>query len=143
MSGWIAAILWSSLGVLAPERPSESVIVDRVDLIEINHFCDDQGRPILHQLIFYEWSEDDGRYQVRDWLPLRKTYQHPQKNWNTGDYSAIWYDKGRKRIVESATLRESWTAYDPELTERNYRIPENRLGLTPHEPIDPQGSAGR
>lgn len=134
MSGWLNAISLCSLLIPPVQDPHPGVIIDRVDMIEINHFCDDQGRAILHQLIFYDWSEEAGRYQVRDWLPLRKTYQHPRRDWGTGTYSALWYDKGNKRIVQSETLRESWTPYDPELTERNYLAPEDRLGLTPPQP---------
>lgn len=117
-----------TLSVLSDEQPTSGVL-DRVDLVEINHFCDERGRTIFHQLIFYDWCAATERYQVRAWKPLRKDYQYPTKNWRRSCYTAVWYDKGVKRIVEAKVLRESWTQYDPELVEREYLAPENRTGL--------------
>ena len=43
------------------------VTADRLDLVELNHFYDEQGRLVFDQLIFYDWSPEDARYQVRAW----------------------------------------------------------------------------
>ena len=106
-----------------------SALTDRVDLVEVNHFCDEYGKVIFNQLIFYDWCPETRRYQVRAWKPLRKAYQYPTRNWQKDCYVAVWYDKGIKRVVEAEVLRESWTQYDPELVERQYMSPDERAGL--------------
>lgn len=130
MGGIVASLSVWLLAVSGGDSRSTAV-VDHVDLVEINHFCDEYGRAILHQMIFYDWCEESGRYQVRDWQPLRKSYQYPSHDWRKDCYTAVWYDKGVKRVVEADLVRETWTQYDPELIERNYRSPDDRTGLIP------------
>ncbi len=48
-------------------NPVDDVARDRVDVIEINHFYDEQGRLVFDQTIFYDWSPDHSRYMVRAW----------------------------------------------------------------------------
>ena len=115
-------------GLLGSSQHS-SALTDRVDLVEVNHFCDEYGKVIFNQLIFYDWCPETRRYQVRAWKPLRKSYQYPTRNWQKDCYTAVWYDKGIKRVVEAEVLRESWTQYDPELVERQYMSPDERAGL--------------
>ena len=50
--------------------PAKTAAVDEVDLVEINHFFDEQGRLVFDQVIFYDWCPEDSRYQVRDWRLL-------------------------------------------------------------------------
>ena len=52
-------------------NPLEDLARDRVDLIEVNHFYDEQGRLVFDQIIFYDWSPMQCRYQVRDWRLLK------------------------------------------------------------------------
>ena len=37
----------------------------RVDLIELNHFVDEDGREVFRQVIFYDWSKSHKRFHVR------------------------------------------------------------------------------
>ncbi|MFV1967096.1 MAG: hypothetical protein ACC628_16840 [Pirellulaceae bacterium] len=113
-------------------NPVEKVAVDRVDLIEINHFFDEQGRLVFDQIIFYDWSPSDSRYNVRDWRLLKMPAQVPLRNWRNNDYIAIWHDfKDRDvlRKVHASMLRETWTQYDPELVEREFLPQERRRAL--------------
>lgn len=109
--------------------PREDVATERVDLIEVNHFYDDQGRLVFDQLLFYDWSHDDGRYQLRAWRMVKNNSQLPQRNWQSGGYVATWQDGDVLRKISAASTRESWTQYDPELTEREFLPKEKRREL--------------
>ena len=120
-----AVIALSSVAI----SPREDVATERVDLIEVNHFYDDQGRLVFDQLLFYDWSHDDARYQLRAWRMVKNSSQLPQRNWQSGGYSSVWQDGEVLRKVVSPTTRESWTQYDPELTEREFLPKERRKEL--------------
>lgn len=109
--------------------PREDVATERVDLIEVNHFYDDQGRLVFDQLLFYDWSHNDGRYQLRAWRMVKNQSQLPQRNWQSDSYSAIWQDGDVLRKITAPATRESWTQYDPELTEREFLPKERRREL--------------
>ena len=64
----IVVVLWATLSA----TPVEDSLCEKVDLIEVNHFYDEQGKLVLDQLIFYDWSPADGRFQVRAWRLLKK-----------------------------------------------------------------------
>jgi len=108
---------------------SEDVASDQVDLIEVNHFFDEQGRLVFDQVIFYDWSSVDNRYNVRAWRLLKSTAQIPRRNWNQGVFWAVWHDGEVLRKVRSKGIHETWTQYDPELLEREYLPKENRRDL--------------
>ncbi|MBW3596936.1 MAG: hypothetical protein KY475_06630 [Planctomycetes bacterium] len=105
--------------------PAEEVAIDQVDLVEVNHFYDEHGRRVFDQVIFYDWSPGAGRYQVRAWRLLKSQSQFPIKNWERGDFTAVWHDGEVLREVRAASFRETWTQYDPELVERDY-LPKDR-----------------
>lgn len=112
--------------------PIEDVVCDRVDVIEVNHFYDDQGRLVFDQAIFYDWSPDHGRYQVRAWTLIKGPHQLPTRDWARDDvrYTATWADGELVRRVQAASLRETWTQFDPELVEREWLPQKRRLGLS-------------
>lgn len=123
-----ALILWAAFGL----TPTEDVAFDEVDLIELNHFHDEQGRLVFDQLIFYDWSVADSRYQVRAWRMLKTPAQIPRRNWREGGFVAIWHDTQNGdllRKVKAQSLRESYTQYDPELVEREFLPKEKRRDL--------------
>lgn len=109
--------------------PSNDVLADQVDLVEINHFYDEQGRLVLDQIIFYDWSAAQARYQVRAWRLLKTPAQIPRRDWNGKQFVAIWHDGDTLRKVRANQLRESWTQYDPELVEQQYLAKEKRVEL--------------
>ncbi|WP_145056962.1 hypothetical protein [Lignipirellula cremea] len=106
--------------------PVETVIGESVDLIEINHFYDEQGRLVFDQVIFYDWSEERSCYAVRAWRLLKKREQAPTRDWRTGDYRAMWRDGETLREIRSPAMRISWTQYDPELRNREILPKEDR-----------------
>jgi hypothetical protein len=128
------ATLVSTIGLLAclcGLPPREDVASEQVDLVEVNHFYDDQGRHVFDQVIFYDWSDGHGRHMVRDWKLVKNPSQLPQRNWKDGSYTALWHDNETLRRVQARSMRESWTQYDPELVEREYLPKEKRKGLQP------------
>ena len=118
-------LLLSTVG----SNPIEDVPRDRIDLIEVNHFHDDQGRLVFDQVIFYEWSPEKGRHQVQAWRLLKSASQKPRRDYRTGDYVATWLDGETLGEVRAATMRETWTQYDPELVEREHLAKEKRKDL--------------
>jgi hypothetical protein len=113
--------------------PTEHAKVDRVDLVEINHFFDEQGRLVFDQLIFYDWCAVQNRYNVRDWRLLKSPAQIPVRNWKDRDFVAVWHDFKERdvlRKVVAKMMRETWTQYDPELVEREFLPQEKRRELS-------------
>ena len=109
-------------------NPAAATPVDDVDLAEVNHVFDEKGQLVLDQIIFYDWSPREGRFQVRDWRMLKHGSQIPLRNWRDRNFVAVWRDfKNRDvlRRVQARILRETWTRYDPEFIERDY-LPENK-----------------
>ncbi len=107
----------------------EIVAFDRVDLVEVNHFYDEHGKLVFDQVIFYDWCDQQCRYNVRAWRLLKKPAQVPQRNFEHGDYVAIWQDGTHVRKVRASSYRESWTQYDPELVEREHLPKDKRADL--------------
>ena len=123
------AVCWAAFTLSPAEEPT----VDQVDLVELNHFYDDQGRLVFDQVIYYDWSTTHGRYQVRDWRLLKTPTQVPLRDWREGGYVAQWEDFKQRnglRRVKSKSVRETWTQYDPELAEREFLAQEKRAELT-------------
>src|SRR5262245_48696402 len=109
-------------------NPSPEAHEETVDLVEINHFHDDQGRPVFDQILFYEWCADQHRYQVRDWRLLKSTNQIPLPSARDGDFLSVWNDfksRDKLRTTRAKVVRETWTQYDPELAEREF-LPESK-----------------
>ncbi len=111
-------------------NPVPDVTEDQVDLVEINHYYDEQGRLVFDQLIYYEWCPVQCRFNVRDWRLLKSPTQKPHRDWQRGGYVATWHDAGVLRRVHADQLNESWTQYDPELVERAYLPRDKRKELT-------------
>jgi hypothetical protein len=120
---------FSALVVSLGIAPRGDVARETVDLIEVNHFYDEQGRLVFDQVIFYDWSKDDARYMVRAWRLVKNPAQVPQRDWKDGGYVAVWQDGELMRHVRAASIRETWTQYDPELVEREYLPKERRKEL--------------
>ncbi len=110
-------------------NPSEAVVADRVDVIEINHFYDEHGKLVFDQVLYFEWAPAQSRYNVRAWRLLKSPAQVPQKDWRHGDYVATFYDGDVLRKIRATSVRETWTQYDPELIEREYLPKERRREL--------------
>ena len=52
-----------------------------------------------------------------DWRPLKSLHQIPRKDFRRKIYEVHWKDGRHFRHVTAPQFRETWTAYDPELTD--------------------------
>jgi hypothetical protein len=120
------------LGIV-PQLP---LVSDRVDVLELNRVYDDQGRPVLTQMIFWDWHQRDARLHVVAWRLWKDESQQPLRDWSQGDFVLLWNDGELLREVRAKTWRESWTQFDPELQDRNTFAKEHRRGLS-HDEIMP------
>lgn len=115
--------------VLLAVLPVESVAREGCDLIENNAYYDDQRRLVFDQILFYDWSHHDGRYQLRAWRMLKNQSQLPRLNNATGRYECRWMDGDVERIITAPVVRNTATQFDPELTEREHLAKELRREL--------------
>lgn len=118
------------LGIL----PTDPALLDQLDLVEVNHVHDQAGSPVLDQVIFYQWSHVDARYQVIAWRLLRSSDQIPQHDWRKRRYVSRWFDADLLRKVIAGQRRETWTTYDPEMAERAIYPVEYRRELATRVP---------
>src|SRR5690606_10731683 len=100
----VVLLVCSSLGT----TPLRSVTIDQVELIEYNHFYDERGRHVFDQLIFYDWSRRESRYQIRDWGLIKTVSQAPYFASSREVYMVTWHDGMTLRQVRSPLLRETW-----------------------------------
>lgn len=122
---------------LAPER---DVCREQVDLIELNHFYDEQGRLVFDQDIFYNWTDGADRYDVKAWRLVKNTNQIPQRDFENGGYSCFWNDGEQTRHIYAKAFKETWTQYDPELIEREYLPKEKRKEFKTVQLDKPKGA---
>ena len=114
-------------------EPRETALEDRVDLVEVNHFHDESGKHVFDQLIFYDWCRRVCRHQVVAWRLIKGPSPLPRRDWERRDYACTWSDSGVLRSVRAASLRETWTQYDPELAERDMLpLSQRRELASPH-----------
>ena len=113
-------------------QPFEAVAHDQVDLIEINHYHDPNGKLVLDQVIFYEWCAAESRFQVRDWRLLKSRRQIPRRDWQRRDYVVFWRDGDIVRKIRAPAIRETRTMYDPEVADREFLPRHRRRCLAKH-----------
>lgn len=120
--------------IIATSSPSNrySLLVDRVDLIELNHCFDDLGRHLYDQIVFYEWSPDYRRHNVIAWCMVEDDLNRlPVRLPGSREYCVRWQDRDArvKREVRSANYRETWTEVDPERANKKVLDEKNRTSL--------------
>ena len=100
-----------------------------VDMIELNHYLDQDGREVFRQLVFYDWSPQHKRFHVRAWRLIKKPSQLPQRRWVPRHYETKWIEDGVLRTVQSPTMQETWTRRDPERVNRKFLSEDKRVPL--------------
>ncbi len=125
----VSAALLVTVSIVS--APDASVIKDVVDLVEVNHYHDARGEHVFDQLIFYDWSNQKRRFQVRAWRLIKTESQLPRRDYRQNNWLVRWHDDGVLREVTSSSRRETWTQYDPELVERENLPQDQRLDLSP------------
>ncbi len=102
-----------ALLIAAVSLPPSSTVVD---LVEVNHYQNAEGQRVLDQLIFYSWSTQAKRYQVREWRLIDCEAMYPVKRGR--GYVVRWHDDGLMREVFARAKRETVTRHDVEIRER-------------------------
>lgn len=129
----LALLITAALAI----TPIPDVLRESVDLVELNHFYDFDGRLVFDQIIFQDWSERDARYQVVAWRLAKTPDILPERDFARGGYACVWVDGSVVRSVRARDYRESWTQYDPELAEREVLPKERRRELKSNHPVRP------
>lgn len=112
--------------------PQSALVEDYVDVIELNHVYDNEGKPVLSQFIF--WNRTDSGFEIVAWrLYCGESISRSNRNCHV-----ILVQADTFRKVNSLQFKETWTQYDPEMRERT-KLPINqRLGLTRLYPPSPK-----
>jgi hypothetical protein len=106
--------------------PQPYPVTDSVDVIEKNHFYDDDGKLTFSQWIFWKWNARDSRYDVVDW----RLVQGPTAL-SDASTLAFWDQKDQvTRRVRTVSWRETWTQYDREAENRKILPESQRRKLT-------------
>ncbi len=124
----VLTALWSGTSPATQARENQR---QRVDMIELNHFVDEDGREVFRQVIFYDWSKSQRRFHVRAWRLIKHENQLPRRRWNPAYYECSWHDEGILRRVWAPSLRETWTQRDPERVNRSVLPEDQRVPLFP------------
>jgi hypothetical protein len=95
-------------------EPRCPLVRSQVDLIELNHFYNDDGGLCFHQYVFWKWDQQLG-YRVQAYRVLKGQFPGPCRHGS--GYRARWCDNGVARDVTAPYFRETWTQYDPELED--------------------------
>lgn len=119
------------LFLLAMSSGSANPLVaeQQVDLIELNHFLDDNGRHVFDQVVFYEWVESRNRFRVIAWRMVKRPSQLPTRTWDPPGWQCVWKDDQIMRSISAPSFRETWTQQDPERVNRRYFAEADRPEL--------------
>lgn len=126
-----ALIVSAALGLV----PHAAVPTDQADVIELNHFYDQEGRKVFDQVIFWGWYGDDGAFHVLAWRLWKSPAQTPEFDWTRRSWLTLWQDGPQLRQVRATTFHESWTQFDPEAEDRPQLPPPERRGLSFEFPV--------
>ena len=108
--------------------PPNYMVKDHVDLVEVNHFFDSDGKFVLDQVIYYNWSSRETRFHVADYRLFKSPMQNPIWEIGTNHFS-VWHDSNVFRCIQSDGFVETWTQHDPEHRERVLLPNDERIGL--------------
>lgn len=113
---------------------------ERVDLIELNHFHDENGKPVYDQIITYEYDPASGDNLTRQWRlydPKDGLGSLPREHHADGTVRVRWFDKDENvfREVKSKLFKESYTQFDPERENKKLLDEKNRTALRHGNPI--------
>ena len=62
----MVVLLWLWLGATRPD----AYITDRFDLLEVNHYYDENGLPEFVQLIYWDWDSGESRFRCEGYVMM-------------------------------------------------------------------------
>lgn len=98
-----------------------------VGRIEYNHYSSQSGDHVFDQLIFYDWSSQRKRFDVREWRLVRDESMVPRRC--RDGWRVVFYDNAVRREVHAKSMQETFTKFDPETLERDVLAVDQRLSL--------------
>lgn len=110
--------------------PHDSATVDRVEVIELNHYHDDHAKHVFDQLIGWNRNTGDEYYHVEWWVLWKPGHTPVSRNYATGNWEATYTTGIHLRKLVAPTFVETWTQYDPELYDRQFWPVSQRKGLS-------------
>lgn len=125
-------MLGRSMQAAGPSPCAAQELKQRVELIELNHYYDCQGKHQFDQVIFYEWAPDYRRFHVIAWSLVEGDLKRlPRRLPGSGLTSLTWFDRDAKvhREVQAKLYRETWSQSDPERTNKQWIEEKDRLCL--------------
>jgi hypothetical protein len=93
---------------------------DTCDVIEVNRYYDDMGRLTFTQAIYWR-MEGDGHFRVEGWSMVKKPEHWPRR---TSRGYECW-PKRHLRVI-APSVRYTWTQYDPEIFDRQFKPVKKR-----------------
>ena len=114
--------------------PYVPMLHDDVDVIELNHVFDGDGRHVLSQLIFWEVHARSATENVVAWRLAKSGQPQPLRDVQQGGCLLLFRDGEHLRLVRGKRYRETWTQYDPEIDDRRVLPQHRRRELARIEP---------
>lgn len=122
--------------ILAAAILSGGLLVDRVDIIELNHVysvSEDKYDERLVQLIFYNVSKS-GAYEIVGWRMWNKAGS-PLPYKDRGLYCLDFFDGEKLRRIEARAFIRTKSNYDPEIDGRGALPVHKRRGFIDEQPL--------
>jgi hypothetical protein len=101
-----------------------------VDMIELNHFYGEDGRRVLSQWIFWEYSVRLKQFVVMDWVIHKPGMPRPTRINKTWRLPLCNKDMGLA-VIQSSVYNVTHTQYDPEIKNRELWPPDKRNSCWP------------
>ena len=100
------------LPVLFSLQPYTSEVIQQADVVEYNHFYDDNGKHVFDQLILWKWDYFVGSNVSHGFKIVKGNESIEPK--------CILWEEGEEihKIDSKCPLYETWTQYDPENKNR-------------------------
>lgn len=95
--------------------PSNRVVTDTYDMVEVNHLYDDQARLVFSQVIWWDFFPGENDFHVQDWRFIKNPTILPRAKGCR--YESFFYDYKTPKVwrrVWASQHKETWTQYDPE-----------------------------
>ena len=122
--GSLLMICACAIAIGNPLRHKPPEVVNVVDIIELNHKYDDNGKLTFSQLIFWRWDVVDRMFHVASWRMVDEHHYVRRQGMGFEDREVRDLLHGVV-ITRAHSYRETWTHYDPELEDKKL-FPDDR-----------------
>lgn len=109
--------------------PNETIVENTFDLIELNHYYNDEGKRVFSQYMMCDWSNEKKTFVCQIWLMQGEDVSHELTL--NGVELLLWDPKSKRRLhrIRAPAFTETWTQFDREVENRKILSPNERKGL--------------